>query len=62
MQMTLMNPAQNLVKKFLYDIWSKDTVSWIVSPVSDEVTKVAIAIFKHQVDFINLWNDIQKFD
>tara|TARA_B110000285_G_scaffold117359_1_gene132998 strand:+ start:382 stop:564 length:183 start_codon:yes stop_codon:yes gene_type:complete len=60
--MTLMNPAQNLVKKFLNYIWSKDAVSWIVSPVSDEVAKVTVAIFKHQVDFINLWNDIQKLN
>jgi hypothetical protein len=47
MQMTLMNPAQNLVKEFLYNIWAQDAVSGIVSPVSDKVSEVTVAILKH---------------
>jgi len=62
MQMALMNPAQNLVEVFFDNVWAKNTISWIVSPVSDGVAQVTIAVLEHQVDLIDLWNDIQKFN
>ena len=62
MQMTLMNPAQNLVQEFLDHVWAKDAIAWIVSPFGNDVPQITVAIFEHKVDLIDLWDDVEKFD
>ena len=58
MQMTLMNPAQNLVQEFLDHVWAKDAIARIISPFGNNIPQITIAIFEHKVDLIDLWDHV----